>query len=509
MDELPPLFQDIEFHVVWKGYDSEEVDAYVDRVAKAAALVHGRLSELQQRAEAAEARAASGGGTSFASSETEETLTRTLVLAQRTADAAIAEAKAEAAQLIASAEGQAQIALREATSAAVEVTKEADDHASRVMAEAETDRRKLLADAETEAAAAASSEHERLANEVHELEQYRAFLVDDVDMLERHLSEQRSVLAASVSALSDLVERPEAFRVDPAPETSGAVPPAVANIDLLEELAPADAQGLAAEGLAAEGLVDEGVDLAQPEPEAEIPVAAAADHELVVAEETVAADALEAAVEPEIEPTLEPVEEFAAEPVIEMPPVIAVDGAVEFIDVTPVADPAVHEPDLEPMTEHDDATQWTAPVAAWDEPAFSDSASVESGPTNSAPIDEAPAASLIDLTAPDPDSADETAVAAQIDAPAPPLLVTAADFDPAMGTEADDGELMVEEPTAPMPVIDETLFSEPIEESGDPFLDQLRDAVAFDDVDLGDDALAAFFDQDDDPAGRGWFGRRR
>lgn len=188
MDELPQLFQDIEFHVVWKGYDSDEVDAYVDRVAKAAALVHGRVSELQQRAEAAEARAASGGG-SLASSETEETLTRTLILAQRTADAAIAEAKAEAAQLIASAEGQAQIALSEARSSAAAMTKDADDHVSRVKAEAETDRRALLADAEVEAAAVASSEHERLANEVSELEQYRAFLIDDVDLLERHLRE--------------------------------------------------------------------------------------------------------------------------------------------------------------------------------------------------------------------------------------------------------------------------------------------------------------------------------
>ena len=113
MDELPPLFQDIEFRVVWKGYDSDEVDAYVDRVAKAAAVVHGRVSELQQRAEAAENRATAESASS-ASSETEESLTRTLILAQRTADTAIAEAKAEAAELIASAEVQAQIALRDA-----------------------------------------------------------------------------------------------------------------------------------------------------------------------------------------------------------------------------------------------------------------------------------------------------------------------------------------------------------------------------------------------------------
>ena len=85
MDELSPLFQEIEFHEKLRGYDPDEVDAYVDRVARAAAVLKGRLIELQERVEAAEAR----GGP--APTEAEDTLTRTLVLAQRTADAAIAE----------------------------------------------------------------------------------------------------------------------------------------------------------------------------------------------------------------------------------------------------------------------------------------------------------------------------------------------------------------------------------------------------------------------------------
>ena len=55
MDELSPLFQDIEFRERLRGYDVAEVDAYIERVARAAALVHGRITELQQRADAAEA----------------------------------------------------------------------------------------------------------------------------------------------------------------------------------------------------------------------------------------------------------------------------------------------------------------------------------------------------------------------------------------------------------------------------------------------------------------------
>jgi hypothetical protein len=46
----------------------------------------------------------------------------------------------------------------------------------------------------------------------------------------------------------------------------------------------------------------------------------------------------------------------------------------------------------------------------------------------------------------------------------------------------------------------------------DPFLNQLRDAmdgdVAFA-AEAEDEALTAFFDQEDDDAGRSWFGRRR
>ena len=44
-----PLFHDIEFNERFRGHDVDEVDAYVDRVAKAAAMVQGRIAELQER----------------------------------------------------------------------------------------------------------------------------------------------------------------------------------------------------------------------------------------------------------------------------------------------------------------------------------------------------------------------------------------------------------------------------------------------------------------------------
>ncbi|MEL0140253.1 MAG: DivIVA domain-containing protein, partial [Acidimicrobiaceae bacterium] len=97
MDDLSPLFQDIAFTERFRGYDVAEVDAYIDRVAKAAALVQGRIAELQSRVEAAEAHGAGSVDTDPVEVG-EESLTKMLLLAQRTADAAIEEAHAEAAE---------------------------------------------------------------------------------------------------------------------------------------------------------------------------------------------------------------------------------------------------------------------------------------------------------------------------------------------------------------------------------------------------------------------------
>jgi len=109
---------------------------------------------------------------------------------------------------------------------------------------------------------------------------------------------------------------------------------------------------------------------------------------------------------------------------------------------------------------------------------------------------------VIDLVAAEAEVGDDVFV--DLDEPSPPRLVTAADLG-AEGAEAvDPGPA-----TMPVPVIEETpLFegTEPADE--DPFLAQLRDAVAEGDEPSDDDALSAFFDHDEED-GRSWFGRRR
>ncbi|MEM9201202.1 MAG: DivIVA domain-containing protein, partial [Actinomycetota bacterium] len=195
MDELSPLFHDIEFNERFRGYDVEEVDAYVDRVAKAAALVQGRIAELQDRVAAAEAQPRSVAASAADTGDVDDArLSRVLVLAQRTADAAIEEAKAEADAMRLEAAADAEAARREA-----------DDHVSLVLAEAETDRRRLLAEAQESAAAAVAEERQRGAQELARLETRRTELADEITLLELHMAETRLAVAASVSALTDLL----------------------------------------------------------------------------------------------------------------------------------------------------------------------------------------------------------------------------------------------------------------------------------------------------------------
>ncbi|MFT5201094.1 MAG: cell division initiation protein [Candidatus Aldehydirespiratoraceae bacterium] len=429
MDELSPLFQEIEFHERFRGYDPDEVDAYVDRVARAAAVLRGRVAELQERAEAAESRGGASGGVS----EAEETLTRTLVLAQRTADAAIAEARVEAERtttdaatsaqaILSAAESEAQVTLREAQAEASSALRVAEDRATLVMAEAETDRRSMVASAEAGAAGAALAERERLASEVSELQDYRAFLADDIEILERHLTEERHQLTASLSALTDLLESPDAFRASRLPQLS--------DVEMPEEM-------------------------------------------------------------------LEIVETAIAEPDEEM--IDLAEPAATFDD-----SPSALAADFDP-----------APPA---EPVLIDLVQESAGP------EEADVAFGLDQAiAAEPIPEDEVSCTtfADVVIEAPPRLVTAADLETDTLTEAeisaeatmlDDGGPT----TAQIPVVEAALlFSEPnpsTELDDDPFLNQLRDAmdgdVAFA-AEAEDEALTAFFDQEDDDAGRSWFGRRR
>lgn len=218
METLTDLLQDIKFRERFRGYDSTEVDAYVIAVAKAAAQLQGRLMELQQRAAAAESLL--GGNDANGNGENGDagpSPYQVLALAQRTADAAVDEARQEAGLIVEAAGRQAEQTLAEAADRAKTQLAQADSDArsriqeaeyqcSLMRAEAEADRERMLEEARRGAIEAAEAERDRIMAEVNGLEATRIGLRAEVDTLQSCRSEHLSTLTGSMAALQTAID---------------------------------------------------------------------------------------------------------------------------------------------------------------------------------------------------------------------------------------------------------------------------------------------------------------
>lgn len=113
------MLREVEFRERLRGYNPDDVDAFLERVAAGVELLEERLRHATERAELAEQRVAEEGT---------DGAHRTLRLAQRTADLAVQEAReeaarlreqaqADAAEIVAAAEGKARCLAEEAQSA--------------------------------------------------------------------------------------------------------------------------------------------------------------------------------------------------------------------------------------------------------------------------------------------------------------------------------------------------------------------------------------------------------
>lgn len=220
MDITPQLLKDIKLSSAFHGYNRDEVDELIERVGVAIVQLQTRLREALERAEDAEGRAMHAASVAAPAprSESEETLRRTLVLAQRTADAAIAEANAEAARTVA-----------DANEHAARTVAEANERASRLLSDAEAQAATLRTETEAEVRRIAEESRAPLMDDIRELERTRGFLRDDVELLERHLGTERERLRGQVAALARLIEGDTSLRIDPLPATSGIDAPAVAS----------------------------------------------------------------------------------------------------------------------------------------------------------------------------------------------------------------------------------------------------------------------------------------
>ena len=220
MDGLSSLLQQVSFRESWRGYDSDEVDAYVDQVSKAVAWAQREIATLAERVETAETRSDETSDPqrnipASDVSQTPEGLARTLALAQSAADEAVAEARQQAEQMVAEAESRAEATIAGATAEALQTRSEADEYAESTFANVE----KLVRERE---AAAATAERDKSVSEIAELTAHRALLAEDLELLERHVGEQRQAIERSLSKLTDLVMSPETFRMDAEPASEVA-----------------------------------------------------------------------------------------------------------------------------------------------------------------------------------------------------------------------------------------------------------------------------------------------
>jgi cell division initiation protein len=199
----------VEFRQTLRGYHIDDVDEYLERVAVDAEALQEQVRQAGERLKQAAERIAQLEGMlqevqlqpqSGAAAVTDDTLQRTLILAQKFVDQTQAEAETQARILVADAEERARRVLGEAEQRAKSVTEDTERH---------------------------------LREEINRLESIRTQLAGDVETISRHLENERNRLRGALSdmlswvdehvqpAASLLAQRPAPR---PAPRPSDDVP---------------------------------------------------------------------------------------------------------------------------------------------------------------------------------------------------------------------------------------------------------------------------------------------
>jgi cell division initiation protein len=188
MDSSPPsqsileTLRTVEFRLGLKGYNVDEVDEYLEKAAvEAESLLeqNRQVSErLRQAGERiaqleAERREAPAPQPAAAEPVADETLQRTLLLAQKFVDQTKRDSETEAAEIVANAEERARTTISQAEARAQQLSTEAE---------------------------------QRLRDEVTRLEGMRGQLATDVENMARHLESERNRLRATLSEVLKWVD---------------------------------------------------------------------------------------------------------------------------------------------------------------------------------------------------------------------------------------------------------------------------------------------------------------
>jgi DivIVA domain-containing protein len=180
MDLSAKVLREVEFRDRLRGYDTDEVDEFLEKVAVAVEEMQEKMRQLTARAERAE-RAVSDR----AADDDDDTIRRTLVLAQRTADLAVREAQEQSAALVDEAKSESDKLLSEAKNESEKLLSEARDTARRLTSEAER----------------------RHSDDIARLERQRDQVRVELNELSELLDSERKRLADSLRAALGFVER--------------------------------------------------------------------------------------------------------------------------------------------------------------------------------------------------------------------------------------------------------------------------------------------------------------
>jgi len=199
----------VEFRQTLRGYHIDDVDEYLERVAVEAEALQeqyrqsndrirqaaDRIAQLEQMIQTLQHEQANPSAEPSAAAVSDDTLQRTLMLAQKFVDQTQAEAEAEARAKVLEAEG----------------------HARNVLREAEERARTLTEDTER-----------RLREDIARLESIRTQLAGDVETVARHMENERNRLRAALGEMlawvDEHVQPAATLLAQPAPAPSS--PPA-------------------------------------------------------------------------------------------------------------------------------------------------------------------------------------------------------------------------------------------------------------------------------------------
>ena len=186
MPLTPIEVEHTQFRVAFRGYAIDEVDAFLDRVQGELARL---LSEQSPATVAPAAPSASG-------TEGQEAALRTLLLAQRTADEAVAEARAEAEQLRTAARDEAGATLTSAKQEAESTRTAARTEAETTLTQAREEAERVLTASRAEAAGLDEQIASRLEAALGDLDRRRSRLEGSIEELRAFEREYRTRLRA-------------------------------------------------------------------------------------------------------------------------------------------------------------------------------------------------------------------------------------------------------------------------------------------------------------------------